>query len=190
MIMNMNNERRAMGIFSTRAEAEHTLDALNRSGFPMSKVSLIARDADRQDDIAGVDVQKSVDNKADEGASAGAVTGGVLGGGTGLLVGLGTLAIPGIGPILLAGAAATALATTAAGTAIGAAAGGIIGALVGLGIPEERARVYSDHVSRGGYLVVVDGNEAEIDRAESLLQSQGIREFGIYDTSNASNTSV
>jgi hypothetical protein len=188
--MVMNNERRAMGIFATRAEAERTLDALNHSGFPMEKVSLIARDADRQDDIAGVDVQKSVDNKADEGASAGAVTGGVLGGGTGLLVGLGTLAIPGIGPILLAGATATALATTAAGTAIGAAAGGIIGALVGLGIPEERARVYSDHVSKGGYLVVVDGNEAEIARAESLLQSQGIREFGIYDTPNASNSSV
>jgi hypothetical protein len=188
--MTGNNERRAMGIFSTRAEAERTLDALNRSGFPMDKVSLIARDADRQDDVAGVDVQKTVDNKADEGASAGAVTGGVLGGGTGLLVGLGTLAIPGIGPILLAGATATALATTAAGTAIGATAGGIIGALVGLGIPEERAKVYNDHVARGGYLVVVDGNEAEIDRAESLLQSQGIREFGIYNTHNTSNTSV
>ncbi len=187
----MNQERRAMGVFATRAEAERTLDALNRSGFPMDKVSLIAKDAARQDDIAGVDVQKSLDeNKADEGASAGAVAGGVLGGGTGLLVGLGTLAIPGIGPILLAGATATALATTAAGTAIGAAAGGIVGALVGLGIPEERARVYSDHVSRGGYLVVVDGNEAEIARAESLLQSQGIREFGIYNTPNASGPSM
>jgi hypothetical protein len=179
--MIVNQERRAMGIFSTRAEAERTLDALNHSDFPMEKVSLIARDADHQADIAGVDVQESVGNKADEGASAGAVTGGVVGGGTGLLIGLGTLAIPGIGPILLAGAAATALATTVAGTAIGAAAGGVVGALIGLGIPEERAKVYSEHVAKGGYLVLIDGSEAEIVRAETLLQNQGIREFGIYD---------
>jgi len=53
----------------------------------MDKVSIIARDAARQDDIAGVDVSARVGNKADEGASAGALTGGTLGGITGLLVG-------------------------------------------------------------------------------------------------------
>jgi len=53
----------------------------------MDKVSIIARDADRQDDIAGDDVSARVGNKADEGASAGALTGGTLGGITGLLWG-------------------------------------------------------------------------------------------------------
>jgi hypothetical protein len=182
--MIVDQHRRAMGVFLTRAEAEHGLDALSDSGFPMGQVSVIARDSDRQDDIAGVDVQKNVGNKADEGAATGAVTGGVVGGGAGLLVGLGTLAIPGIGPILLAGAAATALATTLAGGAIGAAAGSIAGALIGLGIPEERAKVYSDHMSSGGYLVLIDGTDSEIARAEMLLQSKGIQEFGIYDTPN------
>jgi hypothetical protein len=101
-----------------------------------------------------------------------------------LLVGLGTLAIPGIGPILLAGAAATALATTLAGTAIGAAAGSIAGALIGLGIPEERAQVYSDRMVNGGYLVLIDGTDSEIARAETLLKSQGIQEFGVYNSPN------
>lgn len=179
-----DQDRRAMGVFSTRAEAERALDVLSDSGFPMDKVSVIARDADRQADIAGVDVQENVGNKADEGAATGAVTGGVVGGGAGLLVGLGTLAIPGIGPILLAGAAATALATTLAGGAIGAAAGSIAGALIGLGIPEERAQVYSDRMASGGYLILIDGTDSEIARAETLLRSEGIQEFGIYDTPN------
>jgi hypothetical protein len=182
--MMSNQDRRAIGVFSTRVEAERALDALSDSGFPMDKVSVIARNADRQADIAGVDVQKNVGNKADEGASTGAVTGGVVGGGTGLLVGLGTLAIPGIGPILLAGTAATALATTLAGTAIGAAAGSIAGALIGLGIPEERAQVYNDRMVNGGYLVLVDGTDSEIARAETLLRSEGIQEFGVYDSPN------
>lgn len=171
----------AVGIFPTRLEAEDALNDLRDAGYPMNRVSVIARDADRQDDIAGVDVKDRVGNKADEGLATGAVTGGTLGGITGLLVGLGTLAIPGVGPILLAGAGATTIATTLAGAGIGAAAGGLVGALVGAGIPEERARVYNDHVSRGAFLVVVDGTPEDIRRAETILHRRGIREWGIYD---------
>jgi hypothetical protein len=185
--MTVNRDRRAIGVFTTRVEAEHALNALSDSGFLMGQVSVIARDGDRQDDIAGVDVQENLGNKADDGAKAGAVTGGVVGGGTGLLVGLGTLAIPGIGPVLLAGAAATALATTLAGGAIGAAAGSIAGALVGLGIPEERAKVYGDRMHSGGYLVIIDGTASEVVSAQTILSSRGIQEFGIYDAPNAAS---
>jgi uncharacterized protein (TIGR02271 family) len=97
------------------------------------------------------------------------------------LVGIGALAIPGIGPIMLAGAAATTLATTVAGTAIGAAAGTLLGGLIGLGIPEERARAYDARVSAGEYLVIVDGTNAEIARAEVILNHRGVEEWGVYD---------
>ena len=53
------------------------------------------------------------------------------------------------------GAIATAIATALTGGAIGAAAGGLTGGLVGLGIPENRARVYSDRINRGEYVVFV-----------------------------------
>jgi hypothetical protein len=173
--------KRAVGVFSTRREAELALEELRDSGFAMDGVSVIAQNADRESDIANVEVEDRVGNKADDGATKGAVTGGVLGGFTGLLVGLGVLAIPGIGPIMLAGAEATALATTLAGGAIGAAAGGLVGALVGLGIPEERAKVYNDRVAQGSYLIMVDGTEADIDRAQSILHNHRIEEYGVYD---------
>lgn len=183
-----NRDRRAIGVFTTRVEAEHALNALSDSGFLMDKVSIIAEDADRQADIAGVNVQEDVGNKADEGAATGAVTGGVVGGGTGLLVGLGALAIPGVGPVLLAGAAATALATALTGGAIGAAAGSLAGALVGLGIPEERAQVYGDRMHSGGYLVIIDGTESEVLSAQTILSSKGIQDFGIYDAPSADSS--
>lgn len=172
--------RRAVGVFANRREAEEALHELKNSGFPMDRVSVVARDADRRDEIAGAPVSEKVGDKADEGATVGALSGGALGGLTGLLVGLGTLAIPGIGPVMLAGATATALATTLAGAGIGAAAGGLIGALIGLGIPEERARVYHERVARGGYLVIIDGTDAEIARAEAILHRRGIEEYGVY----------
>ncbi|MBD2743964.1 general stress protein [Coleofasciculus sp. FACHB-1120] len=177
-----SQHKRAVGAFLSRQDTEDALHELNNSGFPMSKVSVVARDADTQDQIAGVEVSDRVDdNNVDESATTGAIAGGALGGLTGLLVGLGVLAIPGVGPILLAGATATAIATTLAGSGIGAAAGGLIGALLGLGIPEDRAQVYNNLVARGDYLVMVDGTEDDVERAESVLSNRGIQEWAIYD---------
>ncbi len=176
--------RRAVGTFSNRRDAEQALHELKNSGFPMDRVSVIAKDADHKADVGGRPVQERVGNKADEGATTGAMTGGAVGGITGLLVGLGTLAIPGIGPIMLAGATATTLATTLAGAGIGAAAGGLLGALIGLGIPEERAKVYHQRVEQGHYLVMVEGTDAEISAAERIFNRYGIEEFGVYDYPN------
>lgn len=191
--MVLRQHKRAVGVFSNRHEAEVALRALRDSNFPMDRVSVITRDADKQNDMAGADVRDNVrerteGNKADEGATTGAIAGGTLGGLTGLLVGLGTLAIPGIGPIMLAGATATAIATTLAGGAIGAVTGGLLGALVGLGIPEERARVYQDRISRGHYLILVEGTDDEISRAETILRHGGIEEWGVYDHPDAAHT--
>jgi uncharacterized protein (TIGR02271 family) len=172
--------KRAVGIFSSRQEAEDALLELKDAGFPMAQVSVVAKDADRNDQLAGADMSDQVGNKADTGAATGAVTGGVLGGVTGLLIGLGALAIPGIGPVMLAGATATAIATTLSGGAIGAAAGGLVGAIVGLGIPEEQARVYDQRITHGHYLVILDGTEDEIHRAGALLNNRGIQEWRVY----------
>ena len=181
-------DKRAVGVFSTRRETEHALGELRAGGFDMDRVSVIAKDADSKGEIAGIDVQDSADNKADEGATKGALTGGTLGGLTGLLVGLGLVAIPGIGPIMLAGASATAIATTLAGTALGAAAGSLLGALVGLGIPEEEAKAYSDRVERGDYLVVLDGSEAEVAKAETILSRGGIQHWSTYDSTSSADS--
>lgn len=179
--MYTTSQARAIGVFSRRSDAEMAIRELKNSNFPMDRVSVIVEDRDGNAEVGGVATTEDIGNKADEGAKTGAVTGGALGGLTGLLVGLGTLAIPGIGPIMLAGAAATALATTVAGSAIGAAAGSVLGALVGLGIPEERARTYADRVSRGDYLLVIDGSSEEIRAAEMILRNRGIEEWEVYD---------
>ncbi|MCC0177143.1 YsnF/AvaK domain-containing protein [Waterburya agarophytonicola K14] len=191
MVNTVNNNsiqyKRAAGLYYSRDEAENAVRALKHAGYDMDRVSVIARDADK---VAGQETTEEVGNKADEGAATGALTGGALGGITGLLVGLGTLAIPGIGPILLAGAEATAIATTLAGAGIGAAAGGLIGALIGLGIPEEKAKIYSDRVGKGSFLVMVTGTGVEIDRAGTIMRQHGVEEFDIYDIPGAKATAV
>lgn len=183
MTSNLINQR-AVGTFPTRQATEQALLELRDAGFPMGKVSVITRDGQREREIAGVDVQNSVGNEAAEGAGAGAVTGTVLGSIGGLLVGLGTLVIPGAGPFLAAGT----VATTLAGAGIGAAGGALVGALTGLGIPEREAEDYSQRLSQGEYLVIVDGSDDEIRRAEAVLRRRHIQAFGIYNAAEHQST--
>lgn len=182
----------ATGTFPTYQKTEVALSELKGSGFSMDKVSVVGRDANGRNDSTGVHTtnrledasnnQHTDDNQSEETAAKGAVAGSTLGGLTGLLVGLGVLAIPGIGPVMLAGAAATAIATTISGGMIGAAAGTLMGGLVGLGIPEDRAKSYSDKVSDGDYLVMIQGSQADIAQAESILSNHGIEGWYVYDS--------
>lgn len=173
--------KRAIGTFSSRQAAEEALNELKNSGFSMDRVSILAKDKESNDQIAGTKVRDAGGHEAKEGAGAGAVTGTVLGGVGGFLVGLGTLIVPGAGPFLAAGT----FATTLAGAGIGAAAGGVIGALTALGVPEEEARSYGDSVSQGDYLVMIEGFADEIERAGSILRNRGVRDWRTYDMSNA-----
>ncbi|MBW4647394.1 MAG: hypothetical protein KME06_01640 [Kastovskya adunca ATA6-11-RM4] len=179
--MVLGQYRRGIGVFSRRQDAEYAMRELQEAGFPMDRVSVIAKDLDHKD-FEGTDLNKKSGNEAGEGAAIGSVTGTALGMLGGLLAGLGSLVIPGVGPVVAAGSIGTTLATTLAGGGIGAVSGGLVGALAGMGVPGHRAKVYSDRLSQGDYLVIIEGRSDEIMRAEAmLLNNRGIEEWGIYD---------
>lgn len=184
--------RYAIGTFSNHQDAELALHKLKDSGFEMSKISIIANDVNSHSDLAGAkqgNQLSDVDNKADEGATKGLISGSTVGGLTGLLVGLGLVAIPGVGPVVMAGAAATAIASTLTGSAIGAVTGGVFGGLIGLGIPKDRAQIFSDRVAQGDYLAMVDDvTDEEFRLAESIFRQHGIHEWSIYKSSRTRTT--
>jgi len=70
-----------------------------------------------------------------------------------------------------------------AGAGIGAATGGIVGALIGLGIPEENARIYEDRIKAGDYLLMVSGNDDDImSRTESIMGNHHVDDFKVFTT--------
>jgi hypothetical protein len=182
-------KQRAVGIFSGYTTLETALHELKNSDFLMNRVSVVGRDINNQIESSGANTSTIMnvgnldtdENVAKTGAKTGAVAGSAAGGIAGLLVGLGAIAIPGVGPVMLAGTAVTAIATAISGGAIGAAAGSLAGGLLGLGIPEDRAHVYSDRVTQGDYLVMVEGSAADIALAESIFTRRGIHEWYVYD---------
>ncbi|MEH2425001.1 MAG: hypothetical protein V7K48_30100 [Nostoc sp.] len=178
--MTLENERRTIGVFAKCSDAQLAIKELKASNFSMHKVSVIARNAEEQSDIAGVEVKERTGNISSE-DTAGAVTGGTLDSVTGLLIGLVLWVIPGIGRVILAGAEVTAIATTLAGGAINVAAGALRGVLQGLGIPKEQAQTYSDLVCKGYYLVIVTGIDIEIRVAKRIFNRRDIQQWGIYE---------
>ncbi|MFL9449627.1 hypothetical protein AB0758_00550 [Tolypothrix bouteillei VB521301_2] len=143
----------------------------------MQKVSLIVKDASvDKDQRRHEDFSDSIEWRIQEGGAKGAITGTALGGLGSLLVGLSMVAIPRVGPVLVGGA----LGTTLAGGGAGALVGEMVGAFKSFGIPTDRAQEYTNCVSQGKYVVLVEGDEQEIHQAESILSNSGIQEWGIY----------
>lgn len=198
--MTLTTHKRAIGVFSNHQDAEKALMELGSVGFPLHQISIVAKDIDRRNhEFAGADMgdafyrartegdypqegtasHRDSGNYAGEGAKLGAVSGAGAGAIVGLIEGLGILAIPGVGP---AAALGTIIGNVIFNTGLGAGIGGVGGALIGWGIPEERAKFYSDRVSHGDYLVVAEGTEDEIDRAQAVLNHRGIRNWEVYNT--------
>ncbi|MEH2273572.1 MAG: hypothetical protein V7K40_01745 [Nostoc sp.] len=177
--MTLENERRTIGVFAKCSDAQLALQELKASNFPMHNISVIARNAEDQSDIAGVEIKERTGNISSKDAAR-AVTGSALGGVTGLLVGLVLWVIPGIGRVILAGAEATAIATTLAG--------GLPSILLSLGIPKEQAQGYSDLVCKGYYLVIVTGIDIEIRLAKRIFNRRDIQQWGVYQPYSTPNS--
>jgi Mg-chelatase subunit ChlI len=56
----------------------------------------------------------------------------------------------------------------------------LVDALIHLDIPIDMANIYQEFVLQGQYIVVVEGEEADIARAENVLKQSGIQQWVIY----------
>jgi len=183
-------QQHAVGTFSSYEITEKALQELRLNNFAMERVSVVGLDIHHQTEMAGANMSNqlgslggldSQGNQAGEKAVDGAIAGVAVGGFAGLLVGLGGLIIPGVGPILLAGTSAMAISGMISGGVLGTITGGLVGALVGLGIPEDRAKIYSDQIAQGNYLVMVEGTNSDIAFAEEVFNKNGINDWYVYN---------
>ncbi|WP_035140376.1 hypothetical protein, partial [Fischerella sp. PCC 9605] len=163
-----SQNRHAVAVFSSRQDAEGMLNELINAGFSTDQISIVVNESDinhldefgRNDFFSYQDPPKGY----------AAITGSMLGAICGCLLGLGLIAVPGVGSAVLAiGSSQTVLTASLAGFGIGVASGGLLEALVNAGISAEQARVYSECVFRGDYLVIVNGTDEEVHDAESIL---------------------
>jgi hypothetical protein len=157
--------------FSTLEAAVQAFDHLVLSGFPIAQVFLLGHgceknlySSERPAHAYGTITGTSI------GLKQGMVLGNLVGGATGLLLGVGLIALPGVGQLALSGAITFVLLSGGVCTA----AGGLMGALIGLGLTAKQAKAFTQQISRGSILLLVNGTAQDIDRARHLLQKAAI----------------
>ena len=154
-------------IFPSLEEAESAVKRLSDTKFPINQISIVTQNIETTKQVHGYITAGDV---AAQGASSGAWMGGFFG----LLVGAAFLWVPGFGPLFVAGPLAAMLLGGAEGIVAGAAGGGLLGALVGWGISKEHILKYQEVIKGGKYLVIANGDEAQVNQARSILQDSGI----------------
>ena len=149
-------QQRAVGTFLSCEATEIALYELKRKNFRMDRVSLVGHNIDRRTEAT-------------------------LGGMAGVYMSLGSIAIPGSGNVMLAGAASPSILISISGSVIGSFGKSLAGGLTSLGIPKSRAEFYSQQISQGHYLVILEGLNSEILLADPILNSHGIQDWFTYD---------
>lgn len=161
----MSKKTAVFGIYPDRFQAENAVTMLKSAGYRNSDISVLLPD---RNGSGGLGHEKG--SKAPEGSAVGAGAGAAVGGVLGWLAGVGALSIPGIGPFIAAGPIMGLLA----GVSIGGAVGGMTGALIGLGIPEYKAKRYEGMIRAGKVLLSVHCDNPEWEsKARRFLEETG-----------------
>lgn len=173
--MSAPENRSIVATYADFENAEGAVRTLERGGIPMAKVSIVGRDWRVNRDVQGF---YTPGDAAAEGATQGAWVGGLFG----LLWGAGLFLFPVAGPVVVLGPLAGLIAGAIGGAGIGA----LISALVRMGVPEDEAIKYQSRLEAGQFLVVVHGDEAQVERARELLQPTTPAQIEIHHTPEAS----
>jgi hypothetical protein len=154
-----------VGVFENHGDARQAVDQLKQAGFRNDQIGVVYRDSSGDEFVA-----EAEDTYAEEGAATGALAGAGIGGLW--AIGIAAGALPAIGPVVAGGTLAAILASAAGG----AVTGGILGTLVGLGIPEDEARVYEEELHAGRTVVTVNVDGRHND-ALNILKRAGAANF-------------
>jgi hypothetical protein len=151
----MTEEANVVAVRRDHDAAEQAVAKLRDASFDVTKLSIIRKDYDAEENVVGYDT-------TGEGMKYWGLRGAFRGGMWGLLLGAGSFLISGVRPALTAG---PMLGAVAAGLALAAIVGGLsalAAGLIHLGIPKENG------ITADKFLVIAYGTSVEAARARLI----------------------
>ncbi len=163
-----SNGRMLTGMFADRESAENAYDTMHERGYSKDDINLLMSNDTRKRYYSEGSEKTDLGSKATESAGTGSVIGGTLGAIAGAIAAIGTsVFVPGFG-ILVAGPIVAGLA----GAGAGSITGGLLGGLIGLGIPEDRAKLYESGINNGHVVMGVrPRNEEDAEYFENTWRA-------------------
>ena len=170
--MDTMSDTNCVAVFDRHQDAEAAIQALQKAGFDMKKLSIVGRDYHTEEHAVGF---YNTGDRVKYWGKLGAFWGSVFG----ILFAPAFFWIPGVGPILTGGLIGSILMGTVEGAAVGAAVGGgasvLAAGLAGIGIPKDSVIRYEADVKANKFLLIASGTPAEVERARAALAERGMQ---------------
>lgn len=160
-----------VAIYDTHGEAEAAIRELQRSGFDMTKLSIVGKNYHSEEDVVGY---YTAGDRMKTWGATGAFWGGIWS----LLFGSAFFLIPGIGPLLAAGPIVAWIVGALEGAAVVGGVTALGAALFSIGIPNDSIIQYEAQIKAGKFVVIARDSQGQLDKAKAALeatQHQGMR---------------
>jgi hypothetical protein len=160
----MTHEQMPFYVFNTHNEAEEAIQALNRSGFDVKKLSLVGKGYHSEEHPVGF---YSTGDKIKSWGGIGAFWGGIWG----LLLAPAIFFVPGLGLMALAGPVVAALVGALEGAVVVGGLSALGAALTQIGVPQDQVIKYETALKVDKYVLMVHGNADEMILARAILSN-------------------
>jgi len=181
----MSDNNIVVAVYDDHAEAEQAIKELQKAGFDMKKLSIVARNPHAEEHFVGF---YSAGDRVKYWAKAGAFTGAFWGSLWGLLLGAGIFAIPGIGPVLVAGPLVAWMIGALEGAVVVGGISAIGAGLYSVGLPKDSILKYEIALKTDRFLLLVHGTAEETARAREIIQGTHPAELNTHPLQHASVT--
>jgi uncharacterized membrane protein len=168
----LSNTNSVVAVFGSHNQAEEAVRELQKDGFDMKKLSIVAKDIHTEEHVVGY---YTACDRMTYWGTRGAFWGGFWGGMWALLLGSAFFWVPGIGPLLVAGPLVLWIVGAAEGAVVTGSLTALGAGLYSIGIPKNSIMQYETEVKNGKLLLVAHGTADEVERARELLHQTGVK---------------
>jgi hypothetical protein len=163
----------AVGLFGNHQDAESAVKELQRSGYDMKKLSIVAKDYHTEENVVGY--YNTGDRMATWG-KYGLFWGWIWG----LVMGSAFFVIPGLGPIMVGGPLVSWLIGALETAVVVGGIGALGGALGSMGIPKDSVLRYEAALKADKFLLIVHGTVQEVEKAKGILMQNKAEEAAVH----------
>lgn len=158
----MQSQNPPVYVFKSHSEAEEAVHALSKSGFDVTKLSIIGKGYHTEEKLMGFYT------KGDRIKSWGA-SGAFWGGIWGLLLAPAVFLVPGVGLVAMAGPVVASLVGGLEGAVVVGGISALVAALTQSGVPKDQALKYEAALKVDKYLLIVHGSAEDAIKVSSVL---------------------
>ncbi|MGA3234819.1 MAG: general stress protein [Bryobacteraceae bacterium] len=169
----MTNENAIVAVYNDHVQAEQAVDQLKRTGFDMTKLSIVGKDYHTEENVVGY---YNAGDRMKYWGKMGAFWGGVWG----LLFGAAFFVVPGVGPVLVAGPVAAWIVAALEGAAVVGGLSAIGAGLYSIGIPKDSILRYEVALKADKFLLIAHGTADEVAKAKETIERTSPVEVNVH----------